>query len=156
VRMIRGKVTRRAACLAAALALTFGLVGCAGNATDGNLVPVTGNVTLDGKPLAGASVTFAVVGGTPGLGGVGITDEAGNFEIADFRAGKGLAPGEYKVLVSKIVMADGSPIPAGTVSIAELSTRDLVPRRYSDPNATVLKQTVREGGAPVTLELTSR
>lgn len=156
MRMMGLMLGRQGACLAAALVLTIGIAGCTGQANNANLVPVTGNIKLDNKPLAGASVTFLVAGGTPGLGGVGITDEAGNFEVADFRAGKGLAPGDYKIVVSKIVMADGSPIPAGTVSIAELNTRELLPRRYADPNATVLNCSIKGGDAPVTLELASR
>jgi hypothetical protein len=144
-------------CLVAAFAMAaWGAAGCTGEGTNANLVPVTGNITLDGKPLVGASVTFVGTGATPGLGGVGMTDEAGNFEVSHFRAGKGLDPGDYKVLVSKVVMSDGSPIPAGTLSIAELSTRELVPRRYNDPNTSLLSHTVRDGGQPMSLSLASR
>jgi hypothetical protein len=136
-------------------AVALSASGCAeGTAT--NLVPVTGNVTMDGKPLAGASITFVGTGSTPGLGGTGITDEAGNFEVSHFRAGKGLDAGDYKMLVSKTVLSDGSPIPAGTLSIAELSTRELVPRRYNDLNASVLNHTVKGGGDPISLALASR
>jgi hypothetical protein len=135
--------------------LAVGFVGCS-ETTSANLVPVTGNVTMDGKPLAGASITFTGVGNTPGLGGVGVTDEAGNFEVSHFRAGKGLDAGDYKVMISKLVMSDGAPIPAGTLSIAELSTRQLVPRRYNDVNNTILKVIVKDGGDPVSLALASR
>jgi hypothetical protein len=132
-----------------------GLVGCS-ETTSTSLIPVTGNVTMDGKPLAGASITFTGIGSTPGLGGVGVTDDAGNFEVSHFRAGKGLDAGDYKVMISKLVMSDGAPIPAGTLSIAELSTRQLVPRRYNDVNNTILKVTVKDGGDPVSLALASR
>lgn len=130
--------------------------GCGPGVQNGNLVPVVGTVTLDGQPLAGASVTFVGAGSTPGLGGVGISDDSGKFEISHFRAGKGLDPGEYKVVVSKLVLSNGQPIPAGTVSVAELSTRDLVPRRYSDFNNATLSVTVTPGGEPVSLDLLSR
>lgn len=148
---------RRLSVLSAVLvaALAIGLGGCT-EKTSANLVPVTGAVTMDGKPLDGATITFIATGGTPGLGGTGITDAAGNFEISHFRAGKGLDPGQYKVVVSKLVMSDGSPIPPGTLSIAELSTRELLPARYSDYSGTVLNATVAEGGDPVTLGLASR
>ena len=77
--------------------------------------------------------------------------------MSHFRAGEGLDPGEYKVVVSKLVMRDGSPIPAGTaVSIAELSTRELLPPRYSDYNNSILKSTITDGVDPVSLDLASR
>lgn len=138
-----------------AVGLALGLGGCT-EKTSTNLVPVTGSVTMDGKPLEGASVTFVGTGSTPGLGGTGVTDAAGNFEISHFRAGKGLEQGDYKVMISKLVMSDGSPIPPGTLSIAELSTREMLPARYSDPGKTVLNATVVEGGDPVSLGLASR
>ena len=131
------------------------LSGCE-KSLGGNLVPVTGTVKMDGQPLAGASVTFLGVSGTPGLGGSGIADETGKFEISHFRAGKGLEPGEYKVVINKLVMADGSPIPTGTASAAELNTKDLVPKRYSDFSATTLLKTVGSDNAPVSLDNESR
>ncbi|WP_425618530.1 carboxypeptidase-like regulatory domain-containing protein [Anatilimnocola sp. NA78] len=139
-----------------ALSLSVGLTGCGGPNLSENLVPVTGTVTMDGKPLAGASVTFVAIGTTPGMGGVGTVDESGKFEVSHFRAGKGLDPGEYKVVISKRVMSNGSPIPAGTLSIADLSTRDIVPPRYSDYNKTTLALAVSAGGQPLTFALTSR
>ena len=144
-------------CTAAALAaIVLSAAGCSGETTSANLVPVTGNITMDGRPLAGASITFVGSGATPGLGGVGIADEAGNFEVSHFRAGKGLEPGDYKVLVSKLVMSNGMPIPAGTLSVAELGTREVVPRRYNDPEGSILHLSVRGGGDPVSLALASR
>ena len=136
-------------------AVAAGMSGCSDVGGAGR-VPVTGNIKLDGKPLAGASVTFIGTGTTPSLGGVGITDQAGNFSVSHFRAGEGLEPGEYKVTVSKLVLSDGSPIPPGTLSIAELSTREMVPRRYNDFNNTMLQAKVKEGGEPIELGLASR
>jgi len=112
-------------------------------------------VTLDGQPLVGANVTFMPVETTPGQGGTGTTDTAGKYEVTHFRAGKGAEPGAYRVVISKLVMQDGSPIPAGQ-SAAELLTKDAVPREYSDYNATTLKATVEAGGKPIDFALKSR
>jgi len=138
--------------VAAAILVT----GCGQQASNPDLVPVSGTVHLVGQPLAGASVTFIAVGATPGEGATGITDEAGRYELAHFRAGKGAMPGEYKVVISKRVMSDGSPIPAGTLSIAELSTREVLPPRYSDYNNSQLKATVIKDNPPIDLQVTSR
>lgn len=130
--------------LAACLALT----GC-GEATNPNLVPVVGTITLDGQPLVGASVTLVGAGTNTSEGGTGITDAAGKYEISHFRAGKGAMPGDYKVVINKMVLPDGSPIPTGTMSAAELGIRDIIPPRYSSYSNTMLKATVTKDGPPL-------
>jgi hypothetical protein len=49
------------------------------------VVPVSGRVTLDGKPLAGVHVGFQPMGGgkepNPGGGSYAITDESGGFTL---------------------------------------------------------------------------
>jgi hypothetical protein len=57
------------------------LVGC-----HSDVVPVSGRVTLNGKPLAGAVVTFQPLSNTQaprpaGTGSVGTTDEQGRFSL---------------------------------------------------------------------------
>lgn len=138
------------------VAAAFYLAGCGQQPSNPDLAPVSGTVRLAGQPLAGASVTFIGVGATPGEGATGITDDAGRYELAHFRAGKGAMPGEYKVVISKRVMSDGSPIPAGTLSIAELSTREVLPPRYSDYNNSRLKATVIKDNPPVDFQVTSQ
>jgi len=73
--------------------------GCGGS--DFHIVPVSGAVTLDGKPVADILVTFQPKGGTaegstPGPGSFGITDESGRFEL-DMAEGSGAVPGEHTV-----------------------------------------------------------
>jgi hypothetical protein len=75
-------------------ALVLLAVGCGG---PGKPVKVEGIVTLDGKPLPGATVTFAPVGG--GRSASGRTDADGSFRLTTFRTDDGALPGEYKVMV---------------------------------------------------------
>ena len=125
--------------------------GCGGASNpNANLIPVTGTVTMDGKPLEGASVTFM----GPGQGGSGVTDAAGKYEITHFRAGKGVDAGDYSVLISKLVMANGSPIPPGTESAADLNTKELVPQQYNA--VTTLKANVKAGAPPIDFAIKSR
>lgn len=94
-------MTRRIALLTA-FAAFLSLTGCGIK-----LVPVQGVVTLDGKPLEGATVIFTSPDGK--TNGSGMTDATGAFSITT--ADKlGAAPGTYKVCVTK------SPIIAGAVS----------------------------------------
>lgn len=134
--------------------LSLAALGCSPAETDGDLVPVTGTVTLDGEPLAGATVSYNVARGTAGQGGTGTTDAQGKYEISHFRAGKGVNPGEYTVTISKLVLSDGSPIPADAESIFNLDTKDLVPPKYNV--ATTLTTTVMPNAEPIDFALESR
>jgi hypothetical protein len=60
---------------------------------------VNGSVTLDGKPLSGATVTFMPVDATSGRMAGGITDDDGQFQLTTFDEGDGALPGEYKATV---------------------------------------------------------
>jgi hypothetical protein len=64
----------------------------------GKPVRVHGSVTLDDKPLAGATVVFQPVENT-GRSAGGLTDTLGNFDLTTFRTGDGALPGEYRVTV---------------------------------------------------------
>ena len=131
------------------------LSGCGGGGADpGKGVPVSGTVTLDGKPLEGASVTF--MSGT--FAGFGVTDAQGKYRLV-----QGALPGSNKVVISKIeggaeALTDDpdSGIDAGMREAeamgnpeGEMPTapKDLVPAEYSDSAKTKLKYDVPAGGA---------
>lgn len=57
---------------------------CLGCGSGSSAVPVSGVVTLDGKPLPNALVAFQPVaesGGTPGPGSYGVTDASGAYSL---------------------------------------------------------------------------
>src|SRR5262249_21470090 len=112
--------------------------GCGGSSGG---VAVTGTVTLDGKPLPGALVTFRPEGATGGLGGSGRTGPDGKYVIMPARGGKGILPGEYRVTVSRQRRPDGSAPDPGAPPI-ESDARETLPAKYSDPDATGLRATV--------------
>lgn len=84
--------------------ITFGItiltslvcVGCG----DG-LVDLKAHVTLDGKPLPGASVALYGTGDTKNRPAAGTSDGSGNVTFTTFAANDGVLPGEYKVVVIK-------------------------------------------------------
>jgi hypothetical protein len=124
-------------------ALTFGLAGCSSS----NVVSVTGTVTLDGAALPGAVVTFRPADQkTTGLGGSGTTDANGKFVVTGARGEKGLAPGEYAVIISKRLRPDGSA-PDPNVPPMESDAVEKLPPRYSDQQQTVLRATVAKDKA---------
>jgi hypothetical protein len=81
------------------LFLVPALLACAGCGKDAKTVKVQGVVTLDGKPLEGATVTFIPLEGGSGRMASGRTDSDGTFQLTTFRTYDGALPGEYKVTV---------------------------------------------------------
>jgi hypothetical protein len=92
------------------LALPFA-AGCGG--PDPSLGQVQGVVTLDGQPLADATVILVQGQGRPAAG---ITDVAGRYQVALTGSRQGTAPGINQVRIiterGPSETADGTPIPA--------------------------------------------
>lgn len=76
------------------LLLAVALVGCGGSGLE--VSEVKGVVTLDGKPLPNAVVTFSPV--EPGPNAIGKTNEAGEYQLMTSRQ-LGAVPGKYKVSI---------------------------------------------------------
>jgi hypothetical protein len=81
-----------------ALGLAFGMPGCGGGP---KLVPVSGNVTLNGKPLRDAEIMFVPTDANKqGIAGRDTTGPEGNYRVmCNGRAG--LVAGPYKVVISR-------------------------------------------------------
>ena len=140
------------------LLLSFA-VGCGGGRDSSmpDLVPVSGTVTLDGKPLSGAMVTFLPVGATRGRSCYGVTGADGRYELMESEKNKGAPVGEFTVLCNKWVMPDGSDLPKDSqVSAMESGARELLPPQYSEDGTSQLKATVPAGGGTVDFPLTSK
>ncbi|QDU26482.1 hypothetical protein ETAA8_15600 [Anatilimnocola aggregata] len=140
------------------LCVTFAGCGAQGPAT----IPVSGVVTFDGKPLSGAMITFVPQGDTSGRGGLAQTDDEGKF-VARTQDGKtiegiaGLVPGQYKVLVNKLVKPDGTLfVPTEEQAPIDANAREVIPLPYSDFERTTLTAEVNEAVQPLTFELRSR
>jgi hypothetical protein len=115
-------------------------------------VTVSGTVTLDGKPLAGAILEFVAVDQKAKLGGdVTQTDAEGNFSIVPDKRKRGLLPGKFAVRVSKWVdkktKAQAPLDDIDSLKRAGTVDNELDPR-YSAPNTPLgvdLKPGVNEG-----------
>lgn len=118
------------------------------------LFPVTGTVTLDGKPLADANITFIPVGGTFGSGSFARSGADGKYELQSPGAEKkpGAPEGEYKVIVSREVLPNGTVAPRDLADSASAGARESLPPRYSDFTQTTLSGKVTPPG-PMTVDL---
>jgi len=149
----------------ACLAIVFFVAGCSGGTAGGpdasKLVPVTGIVKLDGKPLADATVNFLPkTSAGPGFyPAMGTTDQSGKYELvvtaADGKTLKGVVPGEYNVAVSKLVKPDGTPVKfdgslGGPMNQAAM---EMIPMRYATIGEGGMSYTVPAGGGTNDIEM---
>lgn len=136
------------------------LIGCSGSGVPGRppTHPATGSVSLDGTPVAGATVTLVPQAG--GHAAVAVTDSSGGFRLTTFQAGDGAVAGTYGVTVEKRVApgaaaADGAEYqpPTGPLPPPE----NVLPAKYASAETSGLTATI-ESGRPntVTLDLSAK
>lgn len=154
--------------LAFSLACVTLLSGCGGGAPPlpSGIVPVTGNVTLDGEPVSGAIVTFVPVqisgGGGAGVGAAsGMTDSAGKYTLVGYEGrANGTLPGTYRVKISRLTRTDGSIVIPGPddspMQLLVSGAREQLPEKYSSDIRTTLVATVDPQGSPVDFKLSSK
>ncbi|MBA3312549.1 MAG: carboxypeptidase regulatory-like domain-containing protein [Planctomycetaceae bacterium] len=145
------------------LTVAFLTTGCGGESYP-ETYPVTGIVTLDGKPVEGANV--ALVSGDPAVRSAGgMTDAQGNFSVTTYfdpqHQPEGAMPGDYAVTVSKLEELETSAAPsaeemmAGQMKFTPL--KSLLPKKYGDPKTSGFKVTVGEAPVePLKLDLQGR
>jgi hypothetical protein len=122
-------------------------------------VKVAGTITLDGRPLSGATIVFSPEQEAGGRQASALSDSEGTFELTTYNMGDGALPGTYKVLVKKDephiatalpkeqspeevtkMMADYAKRKSGPT--VETKKKPIVPAAYSSPTSTPLKYTV--------------
>ena len=152
---------RRRFLAAVAVAVVMAVPGCGG----GNApIPVEGVVTLDGKPVEGASVTFAPEGDV-GQMAYGTTDSEGVFSLTTSSEKIGALAGTYKVLVSKTEVGSVPAVKEGAdmrqvrrqliLESKKHPPKNLIPKVYGDARLTPLRWQVPADGKK-TLELKSK
>ena len=108
---------------------------------------VSGVVTLDGEPLAGASVKFVPLDGT-GSESVGTTNEKGEYKLQTLlgAADAGTTPGEYKVTVDCVETYEtGVTFEENGVEKNETKVRSMIPEKYNNAETSGLTATVAPG-----------
>ena len=116
------------------------VLGC-GSKSSAGLVPVSGNIAVDGQTAGNAVVTYIPQKDTTGNGGTGTTDSTGRYTVTTPQGKTGLPPGQYKVTVSRRLNPDGSPPDPNTPPI-ESNARETLPVIYTDADKTQLTITI--------------
>lgn len=135
---------RKVLAIAGSVALA---TGCGGNEEDRySLVPVSGAVTLDGKPLEGVVISFVPdPGNKPKTDGGDVTGSGGSFE-AKYRNRAGLAPGKYKVVVAQPESGPGGGA-KGKALPEEIAKSSYMAGLASKPSAVAGKAVAGKGAA---------
>ena len=93
------------------LALSFLICGCGGG-SEFELVPVSGIITMDGKPLEGAEVVFAPQAvedqASVGPASVGTTDASGKYVLVTTKGEEGAMVTDHVVAVSLNKISDSA------------------------------------------------
>lgn len=124
-------------------------LGCSQRGLDG-LYPVKGTVTLNGKPLDGATISFISKG--DGRPATAISKADGTFEVFTLDS-SGALPGNYRVVVVKEEVPpetsaadagfdasgqDLSMVQAAKTGKQAFKSNQLVPTKYTNPETTPL------------------
>lgn len=129
--------------------LNIGLLGCGSGVEqpEVDLVPVSGTVTMDNKPLSNASVRFIPIEGLASLSCTGVTDTNGKFTLRTRNADEGCPTGKFKVVISKFARQDGTPLPDDLDgATAAAAGMEHIPPKYSNSEKSELTAEVPEGG----------
>ena len=132
--------------------LTISVVGIVvtGCSQSGMESQVSGQVTLDGRPIGPGVVVFANAlpgGGNPSDGAI---QPDGHYKLRTANT-KGLYPGKYKVSVSVI---DEPTPPPGVRNMTP--GKQLVPEKYTDVSTSDLEFEVKPGSNTINIPLSSK
>ena len=136
--MKRDAQRSRTSTVAVLLCAVAACCGCGDASAGPETVAVTGNVSLDGAPVAGADVAFIPLSaGGEAAPAQAITNDAGEFEVVSvFDQGrvskKGMLPGEYQVEVRRL------DSPVATLGNMQPPKNNL-PARYASTKTSGLK-----------------
>jgi hypothetical protein len=144
--------------LAYYLLLVTGLLGCSSASKPYKTAAVSGRVTLDGKPLAGARVIFQVEH-TPQAGLVsgpeahGETDANGNYSLTTVFKDRGATVGRNRVMISTRKLQRPANNPDGPVK--EVAP-EKVPGKYFTDKAPLYFDVPARGTSSANFDLTSK
>ncbi len=137
---------RNLICLCIVIAVSAGS-GCSGEPGLKGLVPVTGTVTYQGKPVEGASVSFSPNGA--GRSASAMTGEDGTFVLTTVEGGDGAMSGSFGVEISKSEVIN--PMSPEEVQqyfhehmgqMPHIEYRHLLPQKYGNANTSGFTATV--------------
>ncbi len=129
----------------------IGLMGAGCGPSGPELREVTGTVTVNGKPVTGAVLTFVpVAGGSPSYGA---TDREGKYRLAftDTKFGAMVGEHEVEIAANKISASERAEMKAQGMEVPEQQVT--IPKKYREKGA--LKATVERKANVIDFPLTT-
>lgn len=138
--------------------------GCQRSGTLSGLVPARGTVTCNGQPLANATITLFPSEGSGNRNAVALSDSQGNFTLRTLKSNDGIAPGEYRVSVTKVRQEKSDP-DAGIKALSGQEQRSVtslelpkqiheIPEKYASPDTSQLTVSIgTKGNSNIILQL---
>jgi hypothetical protein len=134
------------------------------------VAPVSGRITLDGKPVTTGVVCFHPATGRPATGRI---DTDGRYRVGTFTPTDGALPGSHRVVIESRTVSTGPPRPArqtapppagtpqdiaqeweaGTLSTVATGIEWLVPEKYAAESTTPLRADVAPGSNVIDFDL---
>ena len=139
--------------------LTF-VTGCGGGSDPNQLptAPVTVTLTLDGKPLPDAAVSF-IQAQNP-VPAAGRTDANGVVKMMTYKTDDGAILGSHNVMIVKTEVtgkvAASQDSPDYDPNAAPQKVKNLIPDKYNNPGTSGFKADVQKGANKFTFELKSK
>jgi hypothetical protein len=141
------------------------LAGCGeeGGSTGPAVYPVSGVVKLNGQPVVGADIVFALKEGTGSS--FGRTDANGKYQLTTRKSNDGAPPGDYLVSISKVEDApatDSASVPqdspnynpyVGKAAPAKPKAKTGIPAQYGDAKTSGLTARVAEEKTTIDFDL---
>jgi hypothetical protein len=136
------------------LSLVAAISGCGSGHPQ--TVPVSGVVTYQGQPVAGAQVSFLAEGAA--RAGYGTTDDAGKFQLSTYGANDGAVLGSHTVTIVKPTetvtgagMSPDDPDAGYAAAMAQAAqggsaVKGVLPDKYANPNTSGLTADVTQAG----------
>ena len=151
---------KRWACLT--VVILFG-AGCSGGIEVPKLpelVPFEGTVTMDGRPLSGATVFFHPKSDQGFHGASAVTDESGKYvlesDVGNNKTKKGVIPGQYSITISRMINPEGKVIPFDLNNPPmNQGGREEIPMQYATVNDMGLVHDVPPAGGKFDIAITS-
>jgi hypothetical protein len=140
-------------------AIALALAGCQGNGRIAT-VPVTGTVTVDGKPLEQGTITFETPGKRPASGEI----KAGNIvNVMTYVASDGVPTGNHTIAITATAASAAAAVPKdpGQPMVVDANYmgvgQSLIPARYNNPATSGLTAEIKSTGKnSLQLELQSK
>ncbi|PQO25092.1 hypothetical protein C5Y96_26690 [Blastopirellula marina] len=112
-------------CFSIIVVLLAAMTGCGADNGKFSYQPVSGTVTMDGEPLANATVAFVPQssGLESGRPSTGMTDASGKFHLQSLGGENGAVVGDHVVSISTMVV---------DMNTQEVTAKETVPLKYNE------------------------